>query len=266
MAITTLDGLIAAPKQSVVISKTTALTTAALPKNAGTMFHIAGEPGAGTLAIGNTTTGVVPTDAVAGFPVINAFGGSATGYLVGLEASCSVASTLVLYDRLWHGGAFSFATTYPITSPSWSSRVPGGTDYTNTELWAEQVTAGTGIQNIAVTYANHAGTTGKLTGTVAAPAAMIVGRMFQLPLAAGDSGISAISNVVGSVATAGTYNIVVMRRLATVRIPVANGAVRLGFDVLGMPQVFADSALCLAVLPDSTSSGFPYMRLDIANG
>lgn len=265
MAITTLDGLIAAPRQSVVISKTAVLTTAALPNNTGTMFHIAGSPGAGTLAVGNTTTGVVPTDAVAGFPVLNAFGASATGYLIGLEASCSVASTLVLYDRLWHGGAFSFATTYPITSPSWSSRVPGGTDYTNTEMWVEQVTAGTGIQNVAVTYANQAGTAGRATGTIAAPAAMIVGRMFPLPRQAGDSGVSAISNVVGSVATAGTYNLVVLRRLATVRIPVANFSVKIGFEGTGMPVVWADSALCLAVQPDSTSSGLPYMRLDIAN-
>lgn len=266
MAITTLDGLIAAARQQIVYQKTAALTTAALPNNTGTVRHLAGNPGAGTLAVGQTTTGVVPTGATAGFPLINAFGGSATGYIAMVEASCSVAATLVLYDRLWHGGAYSFATTYGQTTPSWSSRVPGGTDYTGTELWVEQVTAGTLVQNVAVTYSNQAGTGSRATGTIAAPAAMIVGRMFPMPLQAGDSGISAISNIVGSVASAGTYNVVVMRRLCTVRIPVANGSVKLGFAETGLPQVFADSALCMMVQPDSTSTGLPYMRIVIANG
>jgi hypothetical protein len=267
MAITTLDGLIASAKQQLVLKKTTALVTAALPVNSGTMWHLAGDPGAGVLAVGNTTAGVVPTAATAGSPRINAFGASANGYLLGLEASNSVAATLVLYDRLWHAGAFSFATNYALTGvPSFSTRVPGGTDFTNTEIWIEQVTAGTLVQNVAITYTNQAGGTGKLTGTVAAPAAMIVGRMFPMPLAAGDSGVQAITNVTGSVASAGTYNVVIMRRLATVRIPLANGAVKLGFAETALVELFAASCLALMVQPDSTSTGLPCIGLTIGNG
>jgi hypothetical protein len=264
MAISTLDGLIAAGRQSLTIAKTAAVTAATAPNNMTAVWHAAGAPGAGTLAVGQTTTGVVVTDAVAGFPVINAFGGSALGYISGLQFSNSVASTIVLYDRLWHGGAYSFVTTYGQTTASWSSRVPGGTDYTGCELWFEQVTAGTGVQNVAVTYTNESGTGSKATGTVAAPAAMIVGRCFQMPLAAGDTGISAISNVVGSVASAGTYNLFVMRRLATMRVPVANFSDQWGWDRTGLPQIWADSALTIMVLPDSTSSGLPAVNVTIS--
>lgn len=265
MAITTLDGLIAAARQQIVYAKTASVTAVATQLTA--VHQAAGNPGAATLAVGNTTNGVVPTDATTGYPTINGFGGGAAGYLAGIQFVNSVAANLVLYDRLWHAGAFSFATTYALTSvPSFSSRVPGGTDFTGLELWVEQVTAGTGVQSVNVTYTNQAGTGSRSTGTVAAPAAAIVGRMWQLPLAAGDSGIQAISNVVGSVATVGTYNLVVMRRLATLRVNAVNMAGMLGFDMTGMPLIFADSALCLAVQPDSTATGLPALLLDIKNG
>jgi hypothetical protein len=267
MAITTLDGLIAAPKQQIVITKTTSVVAAALPNNTTAIWHVAGDPGAGTLAVGNTANGVVPTDATAGFPVVNAFGVSASGYIVGIQASNSVASTLVLYDRLFHAGAYAFNAAVTLaTIPSYSGRVPGGTDFTNTELWIEQVTAGTLVQNVAIGYTNQAGTATRTTGAVAAPAAMIVARMFPMPLQAGDSGVSVVNTVTGTVASAGTFNVVVMRRLATIRIPVANFSVQLGFDGTAMPQVFDTSALCLMVQPDSTASGLPYMNVTVANG
>ena len=265
MAITTLDGLIAAALQQITMNKTASVTAVAAQLTA--VHQAAGNPGAATLAVGNTANGVVPTDATTGYPLINAFGGGAAGYLAGLEANSSVACNLILYDRLWHAGAYAFNANQALTAvPSFSSRVPGGTDFTGLELWIEQVTAGTGVQSVNVTYTNQAGTAGRTTGAQAAPAAAIVARMWPMLLAAGDSGIQAISNVVGTVATVGTFNVVIMRRLATVRVPIANFSSKLGFDQTGMPLVFADSALCLAVQPDSTATGLPYLRLDIKNG
>jgi hypothetical protein len=48
--------------------------------------------------------------------------------------------------------------------------------------------------------------------------------MFRMPLQAGDRGVSRVDNVVGSVATVGTFNVLVMRRLARLRVPVAGFA------------------------------------------
>jgi hypothetical protein len=180
MAITTLDGLIAAPKQRVQIVKTASRTSVG-----GAWFSVfdqAGNPGAGTLAGASTTTGVVPTDLTAGVPILNAFGGGATGYVTGVEFASSVTCRVMLFDLLWKGGAYAFnASTTGQTPASYSARVPGGTDFTNTEIWLEQVTAGTLVQNVNVTYINQAGTAGRSTGTVAT-AVNIVGRMWQLPL------------------------------------------------------------------------------------
>ena len=83
MAITTLDGLIAASKQIITWAKTATRTTIAAMWFS--VFDLTGNPGAGTLAGTSTANGVVPTDATAGTPTINAFSGSNKGYLSRVE-------------------------------------------------------------------------------------------------------------------------------------------------------------------------------------
>ena len=195
MAITTFDGFIGSAKQYATLVKTASRTSVAAQWFS--VFDVAGNPGAGVLAGTSTTTGVVPTDATAGCPTINAFGGGATGYLAQVEFGSSVACRLKLFDMLWKGGAYAFnASTTGQTPTSFSSRVPGGTDFTDTQIWLEQVTAGTGVQGVNVTYTNQSGTAGRSTGTVVT-AANIVGRMWQLPLQAGDTGVQGVTGVVG---------------------------------------------------------------------
>lgn len=264
MAITTWDGYIGSAKQPLSFVRTASRTSVAA--NWFSVFDLAGNPGAGTLAGTSTTTGTVPTDATAGCPRINAFGGGATGYLAQVDFGSSVACRLKLFDLLWKGGAYAFnANTTGNTPTSYSSRVPGGTDFTDTQIWLEQVTAGTGVQNVAVTYTNQSGTTGRSTGTVAT-AANIVGRMWQLPLQAGDTGAQGVTGVVGSVASAGTFNILVLRPLWSGRVKIANDGDVHDLSKIGMPVVYADSALFLAVSADSTATGIPELELVIANG
>ncbi len=263
MAITTWDGFIAAAKQPISIAKTASRTSVAA--NWFSVFDIAGNPGAGVLAGTSTTTGVVPTDATAGCPLINAFGGGATGYLAQVEYGSSVACRLKLFDLLWKAGAYAFnASTTGQTPTSFSSRVPGGTDFTDTQIWLEQVTAGTGVQNVAVTYTNQAGTAGRSTGTIAT-AANILGRMWQLPLQSGDTGVQGVTGVVGSVATAGTFNILVMRPLWSGRVKIANDGDVHDLAKTGSPIVYENSALVLTVAADSTATGIPEVELVIAN-
>ena len=74
MAITTLDGYIGSSKQRLIWMKTgTQTLIAAMPY---TVFSVAGSPGAGVLNVGNTANGLVPTDAVAGYPIIGSFSGN----------------------------------------------------------------------------------------------------------------------------------------------------------------------------------------------
>lgn len=263
MTISTWDGFIASAKQPISLAKTASRT--AVAAQWFSVFDLAGNPGAGTLAGTSTTTGVVPTDATTGCPTINAFGGGATGYLAQVDFGSSVACRIKLFDLLWKGGAYAFNANTTGQSPtSFSSRVPGGTDFTDTQLWYEQVAAGTGVQNVAVTYNDQSGAS-STTGTVAAPAAMIAGRMFQLRLAAGDSGVQGVTGVVGTVASVGTFNILVMRPLWSGRCRMINDGDAHDLSKTGMPIVYADSALVMCVAPDSTATGIPELEFVIAN-
>lgn len=260
MAIASLDQYIAANKQNITHVKTASLTSVAGGWFSG--IHLAGNPGAGTLAGTSTTTGVVPTDATAGCPAITFTTG--TGYITTVEFGSSVACRIRLYDLLWKGGAYAFnANTTGNTPTSFASRVPGG-DYNGLEIWLEQVTAATGVQNVNVSYNNQEGTA-KTTGVVAT-AANTVGRLQQIPLAAGDTGVQGITGVVGSTATAGTFNLLVMRPLWTGRCKIANDGDVHGLDKTGMPIIYPDSALYVAVAADGTARGLPELYIEIANG
>lgn len=265
MAITTFDGFIGSSKQYVSYVKTASRTTVAA--SWFSILDLAGNPGAGTLAGSSTSPGVVPTDATAGFPTLDAFGGGATGYLAQVDFGSSVACRLKIFDCVWKGGAYTFnANVTGITSPSWLSRMPGGS-YGDTQIWLEQVTTGTGVQNVIVGYLDQGGAAGSTNGGVAFPtAANSVGRMWQLPLASGDTGVSGITSVVGSVASAGTFNILVLRPLWSGRVRITNDGDVHDLAKTGMPTLFADSALFFAVNTDGTSSGIPELELVVANG
>jgi hypothetical protein len=264
MAITTLDGYIAAAKQTVQWTKTAALTVVA--QNHGSPFAVAGAPGAGTLAGVNTANGVVPTDAVAGYPIINAFGGGNLGYIARANFASSVACRITLFDRLFVAGAYAFnANTALASQPSFAGRLPD-TNYAGLEIWVEQVTAATGNQAVNVTYVNQSGTGSRTTGAVGVGAAPIVGRCWQLPLQSGDAGVQRIDNVTGSVASAGTFNVMVLRRLLSARIPVAGAQVSMNLIDTGLRQIFEDSALFVMISADSTAIGVPNIDIEICNG
>ena len=79
MAITTLDLYIASIKQAITLNKNQAATSVAA--NWHTLFDRTGNPGAGSLTIGNTANGLVPVAGNTGFPAVNAFSGANRGYI-----------------------------------------------------------------------------------------------------------------------------------------------------------------------------------------
>lgn len=268
MAITTLDTYIGSVKQRISLVKTASRTSIATAWFS--IFDLAGSPGAGVLAGTSTTTGVVPTDATAGCPTINAFGGGATGYLSLVDFGSSVACRVAIYDLLWKGGAYTIsAATSGNTPTSFLSRIPGGTAADTagcTEIWVEMVAAGAGNQAVSVTY-NDEGGASSSTGAVGIGAAPTVGRMWQLPLAAGDKGCSGVTGVTASVGTgAGTFNVLVLRPLWSGRVRIANDGDTHALDKTGMPIVYTDSALFMMIAADSTATGIPELIVEVSNG
>jgi hypothetical protein len=260
VALTSIDGYVGSAKQEIRWGKTGSRTTVIATHFS--LFDVAGFPGAGTLAVGNTANGLVHTDATAGYPTINAFSG--LGYLTRVEFGWNVAGRLTVFDRLFSCGAYSFnADTSLTTQPSYSGRVPG-TDYRGLELWCEAVTAFTGNPSFQINYLDEGGAAGD-TGVIASGAALTVGRMFRMPLAAGDSGVQRIDRVRCSVASVGTFNVHVMRRLWSGRVLAANDGDVHDLMRTGAPQVYGDSALFVSLSTDGTASGLPELTLELAD-
>lgn len=272
MAITTLDGLIAAPKIIIPHYRTTTRTTVAT--GWFTMQGVAGVPGAGVLAGGETTppantAGRVCTDATVGggYPTIP-FTANRT-YLSRLLIHQTVSGMVALYDRLWCGGTYAFNANVAVTSGSWSSRVSysgGSADYNGLEIWAEMVTAATGNQTVNVSYTDQGGAAGS-TGAIGIGAAPSIGRCWQLPLATDDTGVQSITNVTGGTATVGTFNVMVLRPLFKAYIDGAGRGNLFNWSDLALTEIFNDSALyTLYMSPSGTSSGVPLLDIQLANG
>jgi hypothetical protein len=271
MSISTWDGFLASNKQRITWMKTgTRTLVAAMPY---TVFDIAGSPGAGTLAIGNTTNGVVPTDAIAGYPVIGTFSGN-NGYLSKIDFGNSVPCCFDLYDRVFAAGAYTYTgqTNTLSSQPSFSSRIP--TNYCGLQAWLEVTTAfvtGT-AWTVRITYTDQDGNTGAVGTDLAtmAAAALPIGRMYQLPLAAGDSGIQKIESVIvtngGTAMTAGAFNVMILRPLWFGRVATANGGDVHDVFKTGFPRIYEDSALYVVLYADSTAVGLPLITAQIAMG
>lgn len=270
MAITTADGWFGAARRQSNIRKTASIATVAAQQFS--LIDVAGNPGAGVLAVGNTTTGVVPTDATAGFPTIPDFGGGATGYLAQVMFRNSVAGGAVVYDRLWHAGSVSMtalATTNFASQPAITQRLVGGVVSPDMEIFIEINTAVSATATtIAVGYTNEAGTAGRTTGATATLSGFTNKRVIAMPLQAGDKSVQKIDSVTvgGTVATTGTFNVILARKLAEFDVRVANGLDAQSWDLLGAPIVFQDMALWPVVQPDSTASGLPTFSMTIING
>jgi len=282
MTIGSLDDLASSVRQLILYSK----NPASVPRLAvGTVWQaIHDTPGipapVAALAVGNTANGIVPTSATTGFPPINAF---ATGYLTAVEFTNILPCRLMLYDRLFHAGDYSFAagTTTLASQPSYAARVPGA-DYKGLQIWFESATLWqTGNNwNATVTYTNAAGVAGRtatLTGGPFAAGSFAVSRLMQFALQSGDSGVQKIESVIvtnGVTAmTSGSFNVFVARPLWAGRVlPCGTNvtqfltAVRHGIEQVGMPPIYSDSALCVMTCADSASFGLgvPDLMVEIS--
>jgi len=271
MAISTGDGYIAAAKQIIPHTRTTAVTTVANSRY--TVLGGAGNPGAGTLAAAASPSGALFTDASSGMPTINAFGGSNTGYLTRVQWANSVAGRIELWDKLYgvNMSTSQLGTLQTITlssQPSITGRCPDGAG-NGTRMFVEiSTTMAASATTINVTYTNSAGTTGKSSTATSSLSGFVAGRWVELPLAAGDSGVQKIESVIigGATNASGSLNVIIVRPLWTNGTRIANGNGVDGIDRTGMPIVYETSALVVTTVADSTSSGLVDMNIEITNG
>lgn len=224
------------------------------------VFDQSGYPPAGTLGGTSTAAGVVPTDATTGTPPIYPEATSEVLALSRVRYASTVACRLMLFDLLWKAGAYAFNANQALTAqPSFTSRLPD-TDYTQVEAWFEAVTAFTGNASVTLTYTDQDGNGGATTVTGNVAYAPIVGRMYRFALAAGDSGIQKVDNVASTIATAGTFNVLLLRRLWEGRVFVPQLTALDTMLRVNLPRIYGDSAIIGVVQADSTATGLPQMN------
>lgn len=273
MAITTLDGLLASYKTIIPYAKTNSITTVAgLPF---ILIDRAGFPVAGLLNPGNTSTGLVPTDATTGYPLIDTPNGSDKIYVSRVDVNCPVGLSVTLFDVLFIAGQTTIptsgTTTIALTSrPTFPvARVPfkaDGTtrDYSAVELYIMLSVAGSNhAHTTSIDYLDQGGAAGN-TGNQSTQN-LIVNRLIRCPLAAGDTGVSEVTgyNVNGIASAAGAVSVLAMRRIGTYR---CNFSSVYGADYTGLPDIQADSALMAVVHTDATSSSLPSINIQLAYG
>lgn len=264
MAITTMDGLVAA-LASCQYADTEEVSVAS--KGAGnfqSLWKAGGRPAAGSNP--GSTSGVVPTSATAGaIPYTNP-GAGLVGYLGRLEISSAIAESIVLYDRLVHSDGLNgtLTTAQTVGTPALTRYTSGA----GVGMWFEWYTA-TGATGVTATviYTNQAGVSGKTT-TVAFPASPVAGQMLPIPLASGDTGVQAVASVTlsATTGTAGSFGITLCQRVVTMPIPLANVGVNYDYAALGLPVIANNACLAFKVLCTTTSTGLLIAGLNFISG
>lgn len=262
MAITSTDLLLAGLVEKIFPFNKSSITT--VGGAFYTLWNATGIPGAGSLSIGNTGAGDIPTDATDGaWPFTNPGGGVLT-YLARLFAGSSIAGNLYLIDRCWHAGSFSFSNGTINATDSTPVDRPASGD--GVEMWCEINTALSAVAcTLTATYVNQNGT-GSRTATCVVPASAITARMFPFVLQAGDVGVQQITNLSGSAAPTGSFNMVLLRKLGLIGMPAVGVGSGINPFTGGMPRIYDDSCLALMGLASTTTSGNADGHFRIAQG
>lgn len=210
------------------------------------LWDATGYPAAGSLTIGNTTTGVVPDDATLGAWVPNFVNAATTLHYGRLDAASSTIGVLTLYDRVWHAGSFSLAAAGNIAG--WTGTTVVNRPNTNGDgvgAWVEvNVVLAATASTITITFTDQAGTTGR-TATCALPASAAARRMF--PFVFGQAGVTGIRSIQtinnGTAVATGSINIVLAYRHVSVPVVAASTGSTLDYLELGLTQVRDNSCI-----------------------
>jgi hypothetical protein len=163
----------------------------------------------------------------------------------------------------------ALATTSFSGQPSILGRLPDGVVTPDLEIFLEiNAAVSASAVTIAVGYTNELGVAGRTTGASGSLSSFTTKRLVNMPLQAGDKSVQKIDSVTvgGVVATVGSFNVILARKLAEYDIRVANGLDAQSWDLLGAPIVFQDSALWPVMQADGSASGVPVWSNTIISG
>ena len=259
MAITTLDGALAGMRPPAVLSKTGPTMAAAGGQRMYTPWYAAGLPGASTAtSVGVNGEAVTPALGSVGSQLIRTNPGTGNAYVGRFSAVTSITGVVYLLDRIWQNSGLSatLTTLQSITPAAIGARdMNGATAGVGIMAGIEWSAAGgAGTPTVTLTYTNQAGTTGR-TGTLTGVASPPVGTIEFFNLAAGDTGVRAITGYQASATrTSGTFHLILFRIIAQLEIGTANIGNSLDGLSMGFPRIYNDSVLQLAFQSTGTTA------------
>lgn len=270
MAITTMDGLVAAletsQRQKLFFPSTTAFSSGWMNLNQAvtSSFGIMAAPA----AIGSGGTAFNQSSFSTGFPKWTAGSGTTT-YIGAAQSTFTGVGVLHVYDLLYAASGFvgNSATAQTITSPA--SMPTRNTNGDGAEIWIGCSSAiGATAHNVTVQYTNQAGTSGRNTVSAAGVQSMAANRMYQVALQSGDTGVQSVQGLTlsASSGTAGNLWVMVMRRLCSIGTPIVNVLGVQDFAALGLPKMFDESCLLFNLQAGSGTSGVIVGQLDVIQG
>jgi len=115
-------------------------------------------------------------------------------------------------------------------------------------------TMGANTSTITANYINQDGAA-KTTVSITMAATMITGAFIPLPLAAGDTGVRAVTDhIKGTTQTSGTYHLVMYRILSRVGVVLPGVAAAVDAVTGGMPRLYDNSVPFLLWMPNTTTA------------
>lgn len=271
MAITTMDGLIAALQPfSEDIIKTSFTGEAA--GNYFTSLYLAGRPGA-AVSPASTINGTSLTSLAGAVPIPAAVAGKSI-YLARFEFGQNGSiGAVTLVDRLWHNSGLVVTTTtaQAITPAALPARDNNGTTNGAGVMAAIEVTTTTTnagvISNMTISYTNELGVSGR-TGTMTAfPATAVAGTWLPFNLQAGDQGVRSVQSVtLGTSLVTGTVSLVLYREIVGIGVPLTGVNVQQGPIELALPLIYDNSVLHFVFCLTATAGGSSNGQLTFAQG
>ena len=208
------------------------------------------------------TAGAIPTRSTTGALPFTAPGMDL--HLIGTSITPLTAGVYLLYDRLFHIGGLSGASTADQTvqgsTPSPALQRVGLGGGAGIIAWYEIYTAiGTTTTTLTMTYTDQDGNTGQTaTINIGATGFREVTRAQRIPLAAGDTGLRAIEKVklTATTGTAGDFGITIAQPLAWIPVGVAGTAGWRDYTtgLPGIPVINPDACLALMFIPAAATA------------
>jgi len=255
MSITTLDGCLAGmvyPRE--IVKAVTGTLVAGRPH---TQWYTGGIPGAGVACTAGIN-GEILTSPVSGqIPFTNPVSGSS--YLARFAGQAAQAGQLLLIDKIWVNSGIDITLTslQSITGAQIPARDATGTNTGYQVLGAVEVstTTGAGTPTLTLAYTNTAGQAKTATNVVSTLASSIAGTFYPIGLAAGDTGIQAVTGVTLSATwTSGVIHVVLYRIIARLELTTANVPNAIDALTSGFPRIFDDSVLTTVFIPQTTTT------------